>query len=314
MLFQKSKIMLSALTLSASFGLVACDGGSFDVPIPLVSPPLPLDISGQVDAAASSLCGDETEIQDGVNLGQMVEQLLKEGTTCDDYQGLKDELPPTITVVVDESTDTSVEIDVMEQLNATDAFAGLKEMRQAIAIDLREQLAAQGVSNPDIISNVSVDNLMIKFPVNNLSIDLVPFELYVGDFGLDTEGNLEDGTSKIEGLLASGDLVKIGTIDKQPAGSVEDLIVNFTDDTSKDAFNERLKNLSFTFMVTIPEDAEVTLTTTAEGNLIKPDGMAELSLAADLVFTAEPQGLLDTARQVSESNGAGADASTDAAE
>ena len=79
-------------------------------------------------------------------------------------------------------------------------------MRQAIAIDLRDQLAAQGVSNPDIISNVTVSNLMIQFPVNELSIDLVPFELYVGDYGFDTEGNFEDGTSKIEGLLASGDL------------------------------------------------------------------------------------------------------------
>ena len=300
MLFQKSRLMIGTLSLTAGLNLVACDGGNFEVPIPLVSPPLPLDISGQVDAAAASLCADTTEIQDGVSMGQMIQELLKDGTTCDDYQGLKDELPPTITIVVDESTDTTVEIDVLEQLNSTNAFEGLKEMRQAIAIDLRDQLAAQGVSNPDIISNVTVSNLMIQFPVNELSIDLVPFELYVGDYGLDTEGNLEDGTSKIEGLLASGDLTKIGTIDAQPAMSTEDLVVNFTDDIAKEEFNTRLKALSFTFMVTIPADAEVKLTTTADGKLVKPDGMAELALAADLVFTAEPQGLLDTAKSVSE--------------
>ncbi len=303
MLFQKSRLTIGALSMAASLNLIACDGGNFEVPIPLESPPLPLDISGQVDAAASSLCGDGTEIQDGVSMGDMLDQLLKEGTTCDDYQGLKDELPATITVT-DDTTGTSVDIDVLEQLNSTDAFEGLKDMRQAIAIDLREQLAAQGVSNPDIISNVSVSNLMIKFPKNELSIDLVPFELYVGDFGLDTEGDLEDGTSKIEGLLSSGDLIKIGTIDAQPALSTEDLVVNFTDDIAKEEFNTRLKALSFTFMVTIPPEAEIKLTTRTNdaGNevLIKPDGMAELALAADLIFTAEPQGLLDTARSVSE--------------
>ena len=82
--------------------------------------------------------------------------------------------------------------------------------------------------------------------------------------------------------------------------STEDLVVNFTDDIAKEESNTRLKALSFTFMVTIPADAEVNLTTTADGKLVKPDGMAELALAADLVFTAEPQGLLDTAKSVSE--------------
>ena len=94
MLFQKSRLMIGTLSLTAGLHLVACDGGNFEVPIPLVSPPLPLDISGQVDAAAASLCADTTEIQDGVSMGQMIQELLKDGTTCDDYQGLKDELPP----------------------------------------------------------------------------------------------------------------------------------------------------------------------------------------------------------------------------
>ena len=298
MIQRSSSSLLATSALALSLGLTACDGGSFDIPIPLEAPPLPMDISGQVDNAAQALCGDSTELADGLSMDAFIQELLVEGSSCEDYQGLKDELPATITMTHEESG-ASTEFDVLEQLNSVDALESIKNMRHAVAIDLKEQMAAQGVSDPALISNVSVDNLKIKWPENGLTINTVPFELYVGAFGLDTEGETEEGLSKIEALIDAGDLVKIGTIAAQPAMSTDELPVEFTDDDAKAVFSDRLKDLSFTFMVTVPEDAAIELTTTEAGDLVKPDGMATLVLAADLIFTAQAQGILDAARAAS---------------
>ena len=313
MLRRKSSSLLTSAALGMSLSLIACDGGSFDIPIPLTAPDLPMDISGQVDAAAQGLCGDSSEVTEGLSMNDLVQELLKDGTTCDTYDGLKDELPPEITIEDENGILDPQTFDVEEQLNNVNALDSLKEMRHAIAIDLKEQMAAQGVSDPALISNVSVENLKIKWPENGLTIDTVPFEIYVGAAGLDTEGDNEDGVSKIEALIESGDLSKIGTMGAQPAGSTDDLEIEFTNDDAKTVFSDRLKELSFTFMVTVPADTSISLTKNDAGKLIKPDGKAILQLAADLIFTAEAQGLLDTARQVSESSGEGEGGDTEAA-
>ena len=97
------------------------------------------------------------------------ELLVGEGSSCEDYQGLKDEHRHHHDDA--RRVRRGTRFDVLEQLNSVDALESIKNMRHAVAIDLKEQMAAQGVSDPALISNVSVDNLKIKWPENGLTIN-----------------------------------------------------------------------------------------------------------------------------------------------
>jgi hypothetical protein len=263
---------------------VACSGGQLDLPVPLSTPAFDLDVGSAIDQAVTAACpaADAVSCQ-GIALICQAES----GAPCDPVD-LPAQFPAEIDV---DGTTTRAE----DLLPAEVADAARPQV--AIPVDLGQALADAGASDPEQVKSVSFDEVFITWEENSLSFDAPVLDVYVGPAANDV--------SDPEALIASGDFVKVGTvgkdIDPDTAGFEVGQLAETTGQVplafvagGNDAFNERLRSLAFTMVLSAPEGQSLTLKAVDgdDSKVRKPDGAAAIKLEATLTYTIDVAGAL----------------------
>lgn len=276
------KSPIRALSLAVGFAALPLSGcellqglyqQDLEIPIPLETPAAELDATAQVESAESSLCSDP----DSRNCLVVKALDYSDDQNVGDPPTIPDEFPVEVTVM-----DPATQME--ETINAEDwaKEAGLSEgmdLAQAIPVDLTE---AVGVETPDAVKAVTFKNVKLNWQENSFTFDTVPFDLYVSSEAI-------DDLSDAQALIDAGTVQKVGTIPVQPAATTGEADVTF-EEGGEERFSDALKALTFTVVVALPPNTEVTLndgTDLPDGTATKkkPLGFAKVSMKADLVYT-----------------------------
>lgn len=286
-------LRLSSLLLPAIVFASGCELlGPVDLPIPLDSPPVDLDVGGPVGEAIDSSCEDPASASCAT-----IAALCKAengGVPCDPVT-----LPAQFQKEID--VDEDGDIDGKAEDLLPDAVKEAAEIKIALPVDVGGLLKDGGVSSPDQVKDVKVEGLALSWEENTLTFDAPVLDVYIGP-AVD-EADLVDAAA----LIANADFEKVGTIGKDLDDATEGFEVGQEAEVAdavplsfieggNDKFNERLKTFTFTLVVAAPDGQVLTLKE-VDGDATKvrkPDGAAKLKLKADLVYTvnlAEAAGL-----------------------
>jgi len=274
------RLMPVALLLAPAIGC----GGQLDLPVPLSTPAFDLDVGAGVDEAVSAACptADAASCQ-GISLICQAET----GAPCNPV-----DLPPTFPAEIDVAGTTTRAEDLLPA-----EVADAARPQVAIPVDLAQALADAGASDPEQVKSVSFDDVFITWDENSLTFDAPVLDVYVGPAA--------DDVTDPEALIASGDFVKVGTVgidvDPDTAGFEVGQLAETTGkvplsfvDGGNNAFNDRLRGLVFTMVLSAPEGQTLTLKA-VDGDTTKvrkPDGAAAIKLEATLTYTVDVSGAL----------------------
>ena len=261
--------------------LAGCElPGPVPLPIDLDSPPVDLDFGAPVDAAILGICSDPSAPScEGVAALCAAEN---DGTPCDPVT-----LPQQFLKEVDVDGDSST-----PALSAEDALgpevAAAAKLQIALPVDLGSLMEEGGVGSSDQVEDISFDSVTLAWLANTLTFDAPVLDVYVGP------AQDVDALGDVGALIASADFEKVGTISKEEAGVAVGQIAGIADEVplnfisgGKDAFNERLRTFSFTFVVSAPEGQALKLKELANDptRVARPDGVAQLSIRSKIIFT-----------------------------
>ena len=165
-------------------------------------------------------------------------------------------------------------------------FADNLDLAQAFEVDLTEALAEKGVATDAVIDAVSINSFAMNYIANSLTFSGTDLDLYASTAKI-------DDTSDAQQLIADGLVQKIGTIPAQPAETAGEAPIAFVAG-GNDILNTAFRAFAFTLVIAVPEGSEITLADgQAAGTKKKPQGIAEVSAKAELVYTITTAGLND---------------------
>jgi len=278
------RILSHIFGLFAFAGLLcACEG--LNLPLDLETDAATLDVDAALVKAEAKLCED-TE-SDGCKILKALD--ATDGTESDP-PALPDSIPTSVDVEGLSTGEPTVSVD--EWLKKEDGVLESIRAKHAVSADLTDKV---GATNKEKIKEVVLNKLAFNWQENTLSFDMVTLDFYLS---LDSFEDITDP----DALLAEESMTKIGTITGQLAGEAGEVDVEF-DEGGEDKFMQALEDLTFTLVVGIPDEATLELKLDEAENMIKPSGIATVSLQAEVVYTIETG---------SSGSGGGADAETDA--
>jgi hypothetical protein len=246
-----------------------------DLPLPLETPPVDIDVGGPVDEVVASACANPADA--GCQGFAALCRAENNGQDCDPVT-----LPAQLLKELDVNNDGTNE--TLDDILGDD----LKEAARvqfAIPVDLTEAL--EGVNSPDQVEDVSFSDVSLAWVENSLTFDAPVLDVYVGP---------QSESLDPEALLASGDFTKVGTIGKdtnddgtldvgQEALTTGDVALEFVAG-GNEAFNAALRSLAFTLVAAAPEGSSLELREVEADptKVFRPDGEAKLSLKATLLY------------------------------
>ena len=257
--------------------IVFCGCENLVIPLDLESDTATLDVDEAVLRAEADLCADET------SENCLILKALDENDdgTIENPPKLPDQIPTILEIDMDGDESTPAESkDIKQWLDDSGVMSAIRA-RKAIGADLTNKIQA----NKESIQDVTFDTVTFNWQENSLSFETMDLDFFVGmDIEPDEEGNYDADALMTEGLIT-----KVGTIKAQAAGSTGESEVEFTDE-GKALLNDAIKSLKFVVAVTIPEDVVIDLDPDGDDLLVKPAGLATVSLKTRLNFTVSTQG------------------------
>ncbi len=275
-----STLSLAAMTGCELFGIPT----TIDLPVPLNTPPVEIDVTAAVAAGLDQACDDE-DSPSCETIGLICR--AETGDACAAGE-LPNQFPREIDV---DGNGESVDVEEILPEELTEAG----RLKFAIPVDLTDALENGGVNDPDQVKNVSVDDLAINWTENSLSFDAPVLDVYIGP--KDSEGDPDD-------LIDDAAFIKVGSIGKdldeeaagfevgQEAGVTGAVPLTFIAG-GNDAFNEALRSLAFTLVLVAPSGQELRLKDVPNSDpqkVAKPGGKAEVRLEATLVYSVDLAG------------------------
>lgn len=256
--------------------------GPVELPVPLDSPPVDIDVGGPVGEAVDSSCEDPLAAS---CTGIAAICQAETGAPCNPVD-LPAQFPKDIDIDDDGDIDQSAEELLPE------AVKEAAQIKVALPVDLGGFLKDAGVSSPDQVEDIKFDAIKLSWAENSLTFDAPVFDVYVGP-SVDA-ADLVD----VAALIANSDFIRVGSIGKdlddatagfevgQVAGVADDVDLSFIDGGSA-IFNDALKSFAFTLVVAAPDGQSVSLKELAGDatKVARPDGAAKISLKANLVYT-----------------------------
>lgn len=241
-----------------------CVPGTVDLPYEQTSPDITIDIASQVSSFESAIANGGDENRAVLTALCMTES----GRACD---------PPTLPTAIPRSIpDPRVgyegqDLDVTEWLSALPALDELKDISQAISLDIGAEL---GLSAPDQVQAVTITSVVVKFKDNSLTVPMPPMDLYAGS-GIE-QSSLDDAAALIE----SGKVTHFGALESIPGG---DTIAHPMDlnDAGKQAFSDALMSLD----VALALRSVLDFPPAGDGPIAKPDGIGTLNATITATFT-----------------------------
>jgi hypothetical protein len=249
-----------------------------DIPIPLDTPSVDIDVTAAVAGALDQACSDPAAPScEGIGL---ICQADNGGTPCDPVD-LPEQFPKECPNLQGET----VSADELMPDEVKDAA----ELKFAIPVDLADLLSAQGVSSADQVKQISFSKVDLSWEENTLTFDAPVFDVYVGPS--------VDDVSDPAALVASGEFTKVGTVGKdldddgdfdvgQVAGVADAVPLTFVTG-GNDAFNEALRSFTFTLVLAAPEGQALGLKEVADTDPVevaRPGGLATVKLKSELSF------------------------------
>jgi hypothetical protein len=272
-----SAAALLPVALSAGCDLLGIPS-EVDVPIPLDTPAVDIDVGGAVGAAVAQACSDPAaESCNGIGL---ICQANNGGTACDPV-----ELPAQFPAACPTPNGDTVSANDLLPADVKKAA----EIKFAIPVDLADLLSEQGVSSSDQVKQISFKKVDISWEANTLTFDAPVLDVYVGPH--------VDDTSDAAALIANADFKKVGTVGKdlnddgtfdvsQEAGVADAVPLNFVEG-GNDTFNEALRSFTFTLVFAAPEGQGLSLKEVPGSDPLKvarPDGVGTIKLKSELSF------------------------------
>jgi hypothetical protein len=249
-----------------------------DIPIPLDTPPVEIDVGGAVTTAVSQSCSspDAASCQ-GIAL---ICQADNGGAPCDPVD-LPAEFPKECPNLEGETV--SAEELLPEEVKKA------AEVKFAIPVDIADLMTDNGVDSADQVKQISFTKVDLSWDDNSLTFDAPVFDVYVGPV-------VDDGGDPAE-LIASADFAKVGTLGKdldddgtfdvgQEAGVADSVPLTFAEG-GNDRFNEALRSFTFTLVLAAPEGQALALKEVAGSDpaeVARPDGVATVRLRSELSF------------------------------
>lgn len=274
-------ILLVPVAMVTGCDLFPDDFGTVELPIPLSSPSVDLDVGTPVGDAIDSSC----ESPDAASCAGIVALCQAEEENDADC------VPPTLPaqfpkeVTVDGNT-TKAE-DVLPE-----AVVEATRLKFAIPVDLSELLAAGGVTDTSQVENITFNQVALNWEENGLTFDAPALDVYVGP--------KVDGTELVdaEALITRSGFEKVGTVgvdtDPDTQGFEVGQIAKTTGkvpltfiDGGNAAFNEKLKAFAFTMVLVAPAGQELELKEVAgdASKVSKPDGAAKIKLEGQITYS-----------------------------
>lgn len=276
-------MVVSLLPTAGCELLQALQGGSgLEIPVLLESPAIDIDVSTPVLQYEEETCQDEN------NFDCVIIQALDltDDNEISDPPRIPDEFPAQVRVT--SPIDDSEEIIDVEEWVKSDGMVEDVELAHAIDVDLQEALEDRP---PEAVDSVSFRNLRLNWQENTLTFDTLPFDFYVA-----TETLTDAGTASE--MIEQGLVTKVGRVPSQGAEATGEAEIEF-EAGGEELFAEALRSLKFTLVVAIPTDAEISLNDgSAPGTKRKPLGLAKVSIKGDLIYTLNPQDLLNAVEPV----------------
>jgi hypothetical protein len=288
MRFPIAAVFVVPLSVVAACDLLSGDLTTVDLPIPVSTPAVDVDVGTPVDNAVDAAC-PSPDAASCLGIAALCE--AEEGAPC---------VPPTLPnqfpqeITFDGET-TSAE-DVLP-----DAVKEATLIKLAIPVDLASVLEAGGVTSSDQVKNIAIQQLGINWEANSLTFNAPALDVYVGP--------KVDDVSDPESLVGAAGFARIGTIgvdvDEAAAGFEAGQLAETTGvvpltfiEGGNAALNEQLRTFAFTLVLVAADDQALTLSEVDgdSSKVRKPDGAASLKLEGQLVYSvdlAEAAGLTD---------------------
>jgi hypothetical protein len=250
-----------------------------DVPIPLDTPPVDIDVGAAVGEAVAQACSDPTAAScEGIGL--ICKANKGDGTACDPV-----ELPAQFPAECPNLEGDPVSANDL----LPDDVKKAAEIKFAVPVDLADLLSEQGVSSGDQVKQISFNKVDLAWESNSLTFDAPVLDVYVGP--------KVDDTTDPAALLANADFKKVGTVGKdldddgafdvgQEAEVADAVPLSFIEG-GNDTFNEALRTFTFTLVLAAPEGQALALKEVAGTDPVKvakPDGVATIKLKSELSF------------------------------
>lgn len=274
--------------------LVACDlfDQEIEIPIDLTSPPQDFNVDEAVAEAEGKAC----ETADSESCVALTAICKTGGGDCTQNPSMPAEFPAEITILPGDPPTRAN--DLMQDLGVSEAT----ELKVAMPVDVGGALEESGVESPDVVDDVSIQNVQLEWPANTLTFDVPPVDLFI------TTEALGDEALDAAELIASGKLTKIGTVGidvdddgtidvGQVAGSKDPVPVAFVEGGNA-LFNKAVKGASFTIATAIPEGHALALKE-KDGDpntLLKPAGAGKVQLRATLVYKVSASDIIAQAQ------------------
>jgi len=266
---------LSALALVPVALVGACDvlgiPRELDIPIPLDTPPVDIDVTVAVASAVEQACSDPTAPScEGIGL---ICQADNGGTVCDPV-----DLPEQFPKECPNLRGETVSADELMPEEVKDAA----ELKFAIPVNIADLLSAQGVTSADQVKQISFSKVDLSWEENSLTFDAPVFDVYVGPH--------VDDVSDPAALIAGGEFARVGSVGKDldddgdfDVGQVAGVFVT----GGNDAFNEALRAFTFTLVLAAPDGQALGLKeipNTDPVEVARPGGVATVKLKSELSF------------------------------
>lgn len=254
------------------------------LPVPIETPAQEVNVTQRVADLEAEICSDAAS-EDC--------QVLQAIDRTDDDQvssppALPAEFPAEVDVDGDDAT-TEDKVNVEEWANEEGFFEAAHDLKVAVPVDLSSHVEEE---QKDKIKKITIKSIGLNFQENSLTFATVPLDVYVSEGPVDS--------TDAEELLAQGLVKKVGTIEAQAAATTGERPITFVEG-GNDIFNVAVKSLKFTMVATLPPGVTPALPKNEAGDkIIKPQGVAKVSLKGELELTISAAEVVDEAQAAAE--------------